>query len=142
MASAHDSSATAMSVPGRQILGHPIGLYVLFLAQMWERFSYFGMLALLILYLNSIQAAARRGVHYFKCTPASSTSRPCRRLLGRSLLGQQAGCCPGAAFMALGHFLMVFPSLAILYGRAGVACCRSAYSAAVDHASWAALSAK
>src|SRR5437763_2589634 len=36
----------------RTILGHPLGLYVLFLAQMWERFSYFGMLALLILYLN------------------------------------------------------------------------------------------
>src|SRR5947209_1027149 len=40
--------------PGeRTFLGHPRGLYVLFLAQMWERFSYFGMAGLLILYLNN-----------------------------------------------------------------------------------------
>jgi dipeptide/tripeptide permease len=32
--------------------GHPKGLYVLFITEMWERFSFFGMLALLILYLN------------------------------------------------------------------------------------------
>src|SRR5436190_3931347 len=34
------------------ILGHPAGLYVLFFTQMWERFSFFGMLGLLILYLT------------------------------------------------------------------------------------------
>ena len=32
-------------------LGHPKGLFVLFFAEMWERFSYYGMRALLILYL-------------------------------------------------------------------------------------------
>jgi dipeptide/tripeptide permease len=39
---------------GRTILGHPRGLFVLFFAEMWERFSYYGMRALLILYLQSI----------------------------------------------------------------------------------------
>ena len=34
-----------------QILGHPIGLFVLFFTEMWERFSYYGMRALLILFL-------------------------------------------------------------------------------------------
>ncbi|MEY4269475.1 MAG: hypothetical protein RLZZ58_691, partial [Pseudomonadota bacterium] len=34
------------------ILGHPKGLFVLFFAEMWERFSYYGMRALLILYLT------------------------------------------------------------------------------------------
>lgn len=33
-------------------LGHPKGLYVLFFAEMWERFSYYGMRALLIFYLT------------------------------------------------------------------------------------------
>ena len=33
-------------------LGHPRGLYVLFATEMWERFSYYGMRALLILYLT------------------------------------------------------------------------------------------
>ena len=32
-------------------LGHPKGLFVLFFAEMWERFSYYGMRALLIFYL-------------------------------------------------------------------------------------------
>lgn len=34
-----------------EILGHPIGLFVLFFTEMWERFSYYGMRALLILFL-------------------------------------------------------------------------------------------
>src|SRR6185436_20552628 len=33
------------------ILGHPAGLFLLFLVEMWERFSYYGMLGLLVLYL-------------------------------------------------------------------------------------------
>ena len=33
-------------------LGHPKGLFVCFATEMWERFSYYGMRALLILYLT------------------------------------------------------------------------------------------
>ena len=36
----------------KTILGHPRGLFVLFFAEMWERFSYYGMRALLIFYLT------------------------------------------------------------------------------------------
>ena len=32
-------------------MGHPIGLFILFLTEMWERFSYYGMRAILVLYL-------------------------------------------------------------------------------------------
>ena len=35
----------------KQLFGHPVGLYVLFLTEMWERFSYYGMRAILVLYL-------------------------------------------------------------------------------------------
>lgn len=35
-----------------QMRGHPKGLYILFFAEMWERFSYYGMRALLIFYLT------------------------------------------------------------------------------------------
>ena len=34
-----------------QFFGHPIGLFVLFLTEMWERFSYYGMRAILVLFL-------------------------------------------------------------------------------------------
>src|SRR3546814_6071216 len=36
----------------KTFLGHPRGLYMLFFAEMWERFSYYGMRALLVLYLT------------------------------------------------------------------------------------------
>ncbi len=35
----------------RQFLGHPVGLFVLFFTEMWERFSYYGMRGLLKLYM-------------------------------------------------------------------------------------------
>ena len=35
----------------KMLLGHPTGLYTLFFAEMWERFSYYGMRALLVLYM-------------------------------------------------------------------------------------------
>ncbi len=40
------------SIPDQQTwLGHPLGLFILFVVEMWERFSYYGMRALLVLYL-------------------------------------------------------------------------------------------
>ncbi len=36
----------------RQLLGHPIGLYVCFFTEMWERFAFYGLKALLFLYLT------------------------------------------------------------------------------------------
>ena len=41
--------------------GHPKGLYVLFGAEMWERFSYYGMRALLVLYLTKHLHMERAG---------------------------------------------------------------------------------
>ena len=38
----------------RRFVGHPRGLALLFLVEMWERFSYYGMRALLILYLVNV----------------------------------------------------------------------------------------
>ena len=48
MASQFEQSGDA----GGTFLGHPKGLFVLFFAEMWERFSYYGMRALLIFYLT------------------------------------------------------------------------------------------
>lgn len=99
------------------ILGHPIGLYVLFLTQMWERFSYFGMLALLMLYM----------VNYFKFAPGESstvlkwytTAIYFTPLLGGFLadrfLGYKRAILLGAVLMAIGHFLMAFEAVAIFY---------------------------
>ncbi len=46
-------SQLGTSVPAKnEIFGHPKGLYVLFFTEMWERFSYYGMRALLVLYMT------------------------------------------------------------------------------------------
>lgn len=45
---------SAIKAPHQQeMFGHPVGLYVLFFTEMWERFSYYGMRAILVLYIYS-----------------------------------------------------------------------------------------
>jgi len=46
-------STESMSKESKSLFGHPVGLFVLFFTEMWERFSYYGMRALLVLYLVS-----------------------------------------------------------------------------------------
>ena len=45
-----------------QLFGHPIGLYVLFFTELWERFSYYGMRAILVLYLTSQSIGDNPGI--------------------------------------------------------------------------------
>ena len=59
------TSAAAMRSPrsGRTFLGHPIGLFILFFTEMWERFSYYGMRGLLKLYMvNYLFVTMRQAV--------------------------------------------------------------------------------
>src|SRR5256885_9381564 len=53
-------SAVAAASRTRMILGHPRGLATLFFTEMWERFSYYGMRALLLLFMTA--AAAQGGL--------------------------------------------------------------------------------
>ncbi|MFI0430810.1 peptide MFS transporter [Mariniflexile sp. HMF6888] len=46
------SDTTIRKTEGQQIFGHPKGLFILFFTEMWERFSFYGMKALLIFYLT------------------------------------------------------------------------------------------
>lgn len=46
----------------KEIFGHPIGLYVLFFTELWERFSYYGMRALLVLYVATSATAVDPGL--------------------------------------------------------------------------------
>ncbi|MFI2612266.1 peptide MFS transporter [Kitasatospora sp. NPDC018619] len=56
-----DADTTSASPSGKTFLGHPRGLATLFMTEMWERFSYYGMRALLIYYLVSGGADAALG---------------------------------------------------------------------------------
>jgi POT family proton-dependent oligopeptide transporter len=55
--------ATAIKQPHqKELFGHPVGLYVLFFTEMWERFSYYGMRAILVLYLVANTTDANGGL--------------------------------------------------------------------------------
>lgn len=55
------SGATPASVPDRGFFGHPRGLSTLFFTEMWERFSYYGMRAILTLYMTKTLAEGGLG---------------------------------------------------------------------------------
>ncbi len=46
----------------RELWGHPVGLYILFFTEMWERFSYYGMRAILVLYITSSATGLNPGL--------------------------------------------------------------------------------
>ena len=98
--------------------GHPIGLRTLFLTEMWERMSYYGMRALLVLYMtgaltgfnpglgwSSLEAQAIYGVYvgmvYFMVIPGG--------WLADNILGHQKAVLYGAIIIALGHFTLALP---------------------------------
>ena len=90
------------------ILGHPKGLFVLFFAEMWERFSYYGMRALLIFYLVqhwmfSDQAAS---VIYGAYTALVYITPVIGGYLADRWLGQRKAVLFGAVLLSFGHLLM------------------------------------
>ena len=55
--------ATSATAPTKkELFGHPVGLYILFFTEMWERFSYYGMRAILVLYLVSATTGGNAGL--------------------------------------------------------------------------------
>lgn len=103
---------------------HPRGLYILFATEMWERFSFYTMLAMLVLYLRDSQqgfgwteaASIRVYSWYQMCVYASP-------LIGGWIADRKFGpsrsIMLGAVFFIAGHILMAFPSETILYVALG-----------------------
>ncbi len=52
----------AQAIERKELFGHPVGLYILFFTEMWERFSYYGMRAILVLYITSSAVGANPGL--------------------------------------------------------------------------------
>jgi POT family proton-dependent oligopeptide transporter len=127
----------------RNFLGHPVGLYFLFFTEMWERFSYYGMRALLVLYMVShLIGAAQSGTshvfgfaalqHGLESVFGSMAVQPLASqiyglytalvyltpifggMLADRVLGQRKTVIVGAILMAIGHFLMAAESMFLL----------------------------
>ena len=98
--------------------GHPKGMVTLFFTEMWERMSYYGMRALLVLYMtgavtgfnpglgwSQVDAQAIYGIYvgmvYFMVIPGG--------WLADNVLGHQKAVLIGAIIIALGHFTLAMP---------------------------------
>ena len=92
------------------ILGHPKGLFVLFFAEMWERFSYYGMRALLIFYLTKhwLFSDGQAGIIYGAYTALVYITPVLGGYLADRWLGQRKAVLYGAVLLTFGHFLMGF----------------------------------
>ncbi|CAN5665749.1 peptide MFS transporter [soil metagenome] len=95
---------------GKTILGHPRGLFVLFFAEMWERFSYYGMRALLIFYLvqHWMYSDSEASVIYGAYTALVYITPVIGGYLADRYLGQRKAVLFGAVLLTFGHFLMAF----------------------------------
>jgi len=111
------------------LFGHPTGLYTLFFAEMWERFSYYGMRALLVFYMIKgflgYTDSEAYGV-YGAYTALVYATPFIGGMLADKLLGARKAVVLGGLLMAAGHLLMTieqeqafFVALALLIAGNG-----------------------
>jgi len=96
----------------KQILGHPQGLFYLFFAELWERFSFYGMRALLTLYMVDVifSALAERdfatAAVYASYGSLVYASTVIGGKLSDQILGMRNSIFLGGILMAIGHFVL------------------------------------
>ena len=108
----------------KELFGHPIGLFILFFTEMWERFSYYGMRAILVLYLVAETTAANPGMGW--------TSGEALALYGwytmmvyvmsvpggyiaDKFLGQRKSVTIGGVLLLIGHSILAIEHLTAFY---------------------------
>ena len=115
---------------GKELFGHPIGLYVLFLTEMWERFSYYGMRVLLVLYMTATathengqglgwtekEALALYGWYTMLVYLASIPGG----LIADKILGQKKAVLAGAIILCLGHGVLAVDAVWAYYTGLGL----------------------
>ena len=101
-------AANSTSVTTQGFLGHPPGLILLFFVEMWERFSYYGMKALLILYLvDALHWPVSRAASVYGSYTALAYIAPILGgVVADRFLGSRASLVWGGIIIALGHFTL------------------------------------
>ncbi len=124
------TNQNAVAPHERELFGHPIGLYVLFFTEMWERFSYYGMRALLVLYMaattmeNDVQsglgwsqseALALYGWYtmlvYISSIPGG--------MIADKILGQKKTVLVGGILLVIGHSVLAIDAIWAYYTGLG-----------------------
>ncbi len=120
-------SASANPAPagaGTGLAGHPSGLRTLFFTEMWERFSYYGMRALLVLFMTAPLTSANPGLGFdvgkssaiygLYTSMVYLLSLPGGWMADR-LWGQRKAVFVGGCIIACGHFSMAVPTIGTFY---------------------------
>jgi len=122
VATATPASPSAVAARDTSFFGHPRGLSTLFFTEMWERFSYYGMRAILILFMtapltegglefNTAKAAAIYGTYvalvYLTALPGG--------WIADRFIGQRRSTLYGGVIIMLGHVSLAIPTMATFY---------------------------
>jgi proton-dependent oligopeptide transporter, POT family len=106
----------------RALLGHPRGLGLLFVTEMWERFSYYGMRAILVLYLvNELRWDTPRAAGlYGTYTMLVYVTPLVGGYLSDRFIGTRNSLVLGGLVIAAGHFALAFPGMPMFYVGLGL----------------------
>ncbi len=107
-----------------KVLGHPAGLFVLFFTEMWERFSYYGMRAILVIFLTASLTDANPGWGWETSAALSLLGTYAMLVyltpilggyLADKIIGYRMAVVIGALLMTLGHASMAIETPLFLY---------------------------
>ena len=120
---------TTLQPKQKELFGHPVGLYVLFFTEMWERFSYYGMRAILVLYLvaetvgdnaglgwTNAEALALYGWYTMLVYVASIPGG----WIADKILGQKKSVLYGGILLVLGHSILAVEQMWAFYTGLGL----------------------
>ena len=101
------------AAPDKTWFGQPRGLTILFLTEMWEMFSYYGMRTLLVYYMTKqlLFTQEKSSFIYGSYTAIAFFTPIVGGVIADRWLGKRRAVIIGATAMAIGHFLMTFPPL-------------------------------
>ncbi|WP_354640873.1 peptide MFS transporter [Kitasatospora camelliae] len=117
-----DPAVQSANPSGKTFLGHPRGLATLFMSEMWERFSYYGMRALLVLYMTAATTEGGLGMKVAVATAVYSVYTAMVYLLALPggwiadrFLGARKTVALGGGIIMAGHFLLAVPASASFF---------------------------
>jgi POT family proton-dependent oligopeptide transporter len=118
------ASESTISSDKKMLFGHPVGLFILFFAEMWERFSYYGMRAILVLYMISSATGDNPGLGwdssdalmlYGWYTMLVYVMSIPGGILADKFIGQKKAVLLGGLTLVLGHGILAVESVWAFY---------------------------
>lgn len=122
-------ATTTTPTPQKELFGHPVGLYILFFTEMWERFSYYGMRAILVLYLVSATTGGNAGLGwtggeaialYGWYTMLVYVASIPGGIIADKLLGQKKTVLWGGIILVAGHGILAVEQMWAFYSGLGL----------------------